>query len=92
VTGSSISPRWLVAVLVVAAALLIPVGAASAQTSGGAQYGGDLGQSAHGGTGAKGGSTLPFTGLDLGGVAATGIVLIGAGVALRAGVRPVRTR
>ena len=50
---------------------------------GGAQYGGNLGQTAHGGTGANGGATLPFTGLDLGGVAGTGIVLIAAGIVLR---------
>ena len=83
----------LLAVALVAAVMLLgPIGASSAQTSGGAQYGGDLGQTAHGGTAANGGATLPFTGLDLGGVAGTGIVLIAAGIVLRGRVRPARTR
>ena len=75
--------RLLTVPLAAAAMLLGPIGASYAQTSGGAQYGGDLGQNAHGGTGQNGGATLPFTGLDLGGVAGTGIVLIAAGVVLR---------
>ena len=44
----------LLAVALVAAVMLLgPIGASSAQTSGGAQYGGNLGQTAHGGTGRK---------------------------------------
>ena len=40
----------LLAVALVAAVMLLgPIGASSAQTSGGAQYGGNLGQTAHGG-------------------------------------------
>jgi hypothetical protein len=75
--------QLLALTLVVAVLLLGPIGASYAQTSGGAQYGGNLGQTAHAGTGANGGATVPFTGLDLGGVAGTGIVLIAAGIVLR---------
>lgn len=75
--------RLLAVPLAAAVMLLGPIGAGYAQTSGGAQYGGNLGQTAHNGTGQNGGATLPFTGLDLGGVAGTGIVLVAAGIVLR---------
>ena len=75
--------RVLAVPLAAAAMLLGLIGASYAQTSAGGQYGGNLGQTAHAGTGQNGGATLPFTGLDLGGVAGTGIVLIAAGVVLR---------
>jgi hypothetical protein len=59
-------------------------GTALAQTPAASQYSGNLGQSAGGGPPAAGpASTLPFTGADLGGLAGTGVVLIGAGALLR---------
>lgn len=70
-----------------AAALLLGPGAgtALAQTPAASQYSGNLGQTAHGGGGPAAGpaTTLPFTGADLGGIAGTGVVLVGAGVLLR---------
>lgn len=69
-----------------AAVLLGPgAGTAFAQTPATSQYSGNLGQTAHGGPPAAGpaAATLPFTGADLGPVAGTGAVLIGAGVLLR---------
>jgi hypothetical protein len=82
-----IHPRHAIAAgALAAAALLGPgAGAALAQTPAGSQYGGNLGQGAHGGPPAvaPAGATLPFTGADLGELAATGVGLIGAGVILR---------
>jgi hypothetical protein len=82
----SFTPIALVAVLVVfAIALLGPIAAAAGQTSADSQYSGNLGQTAHGGggTGTAGSATLPFTGLDLGGVAGAGLALIAAGAVIR---------
>ena len=80
----SFSCTWLVVLLVVAAAVLGPVGAAYGQTSAGSQYNGNLGGTVHGGGGTPGASaTLPFTGLDLGGLAGVGVVLIASGALLR---------
>ncbi len=73
-----------IAAAIAAVALLGPAaGTSGAQTSAGSQYTGRLGEQSHGGPGAAAGATLPFTGLDLGGVAGTGVVLIGAGALLR---------
>jgi hypothetical protein len=74
-----IGRRWLAVLLVAVVSVLGPVGAAYGQTPAGSQYSGNLGVSASGG----GGSALPFTGLDLGGIAGAGAVMIGAGVLLR---------
>jgi hypothetical protein len=80
----SFTPIALVAVLVVfAIALLGPIAAAAGQTSADSNYSGNLGQTAHGGTGTGGSATLPFTGLDLGGVAGAGLALIAAGAVIR---------
>lgn len=74
--------RWLIVLFVITAALLGPVAAAYGQTPAAAQYQQSLGENAHGGP-AGGSSTLPFTGLNLVGVAGAGIVLIAAGTVLR---------
>jgi hypothetical protein len=83
----SFTPIGLVAVLVVLAiAVFGPIAAASGRTSADSQYSGNLGQTAHGGGGSSGiggSATLPFTGLDLGGVAGAGLVLIAAGTVIR---------
>jgi hypothetical protein len=82
----SFTPIGLLAVLVVlAVALFGPIAAAAGQTSAESQYSGNLGQTAHGGggTGTGGSATLPFTGLDLGGVAGAGFVLMAAGAVIR---------
>lgn len=82
----SFTPIGLVAVLVVLAiAVFGPIAAASGRTSADSQYSGNLGQTAHGGggTGTGGSATLPFTGLDLGGVAGAGFVLMAAGAVIR---------
>jgi hypothetical protein len=80
----SFTPIALVAMLVVLAiAVFGPIAAAAGQTSAESQYSGNLGQTAHGGTGTGGSATLPFTGLDLGGVAGTGLVLMVAGAVIR---------
>jgi hypothetical protein len=54
-------------------------GPSSAQSS----YGGQGQQLAQGGCGATTGSTLPFTGFDLGLIVAAGGILVAAGVAVR---------
>ncbi len=80
----SFTPIALVGVLVVLAiAVFGPIAAAAGQTSAESQYSGNLGQTAHGGTGTGGSATLPFTGLDLGGVAGTGLALMVAGAVIR---------
>ena len=79
---SFVPTRWLIVLLVLTAALLGPVTAAYGQTPAAAQYQKSLGENAHGGPNG-GSSTLPFTGLNLAGVAGAGIVLIAAGTVLR---------
>ena len=80
--------RMTAAAGTLALAVLLGPGAATAlaQTPAAAQYTGNLGQTAHGGPPAAApaaAATLPFTGADLGEVAGTGVVLIGAGALLR---------
>jgi hypothetical protein len=78
------TPIALVGVLIVlVVALLGPITAAAGETSADSQYSGNLGQTAHGGTGTGGSATLPFTGLDLGGVAGAGLVLMVTGAVIR---------
>jgi hypothetical protein len=74
------------AALLAAALALAAPGAASAQGSSSCSSA----SSAYGGQGQSltpCSSQLPFTGLDLAGVLAVGVVLIGAGVGLRWGMR-----
>lgn len=88
--------RTIIAAVALALAFLLgpAAGTAFAQTPAQSQYTGNLGQTAHGGPAATApaGATLPFTGADLGEIAATGAVLIGAGLLLRSrAVRAPRT-
>ena len=82
-----IHARSSIAAIALSAAVLLGPGAgtALAQTPAASQYSGNLGQTAHSGGAptASAATTLPFTGADLGGIAGTGVVLIGAGVLLR---------
>jgi hypothetical protein len=81
-----IHARIPLAAAALAAAVLLGPGAGTAfgQTPAASQYSGNLGQTAHGGPPAAGpATTLPFTGADLGELAGTGAVLIGAGALLR---------
>jgi hypothetical protein len=78
----------IVVVLVVVIAALAGPAAAFGQTPAGSQYSGNLGQTAHGSGGGGvaaggGGAQLPFTGLDLGGVAGAGAALMATGLLLR---------